>query len=50
MEYITLLGANVGHLALNALNNTSNYLINNPIVPIMVILGVLGLIWVISKA
>lgn len=50
MEYLTLLGANFGHLALNAINNTSNYLMDNPIVPIMVILGVLGLVWVISKA
>jgi hypothetical protein len=50
MEYLSLLGANVGHLALNAVNNATYYLINNPIVPIMVILGVLGLFWIISKA
>jgi hypothetical protein len=50
MEYISLLGANFGHLALNAINNTTNYLMNNPIVPIMVILGFLGLVWIISKA
>jgi hypothetical protein len=50
MEYISLLGANVGHLALNAVNDISNYLMNNPIVPIMVILGILGLFWIISKA
>jgi hypothetical protein len=50
MEYLSLLGANVGHLALNAVNSAAYYLVNNPIVPIMVILGVLGLFWIISKA
>jgi hypothetical protein len=50
MEYITLLGANLGHLALNAVNNAAYYLVNNPIVPIMIFLGVLGLLWIILKA
>ena len=50
MEYITLLGSNLGQMAHNAVSNTSNYLMNNPIVPIMIILGVLGLVWIISKA
>jgi hypothetical protein len=50
MEYMTLLGANLGQMALNTINHTTNYLMNNPIVPIMAIWGIVGLAWIISKA